>query len=127
MTIVYRRSNRSAMTPAIGPRNSAGSRRMAIVPPNTAPCAALPLTCDEANRAVASRPIQSPNDAAPSTSHSRRNGRMRSTDRSAAVMERSTGAELVSVSMAIPPVLPTGALYRAVQLIAGTHRRRTHK
>src|SRR3954447_4747072 len=38
-TIVYRRSNRSANTPATGPSTSAGSSRTAITEPNAAPLA----------------------------------------------------------------------------------------
>jgi hypothetical protein len=95
------------MTPAIGPRISAGTRRIAIVPLNAPPWATLPLTCCEANRAVASRPSQSPNEATLSTSQSRRKGRIRSTERSAAKPDRSTGAAVsvrASVLMAVPPV-----------------------
>ena len=43
MTIVKRRSNRSASTPATGPSTSAGSSRIAITPPNAAPLAVLPV------------------------------------------------------------------------------------
>ncbi|GGK96640.1 hypothetical protein GCM10012284_33580 [Mangrovihabitans endophyticus] len=89
---------------------------MAIVLLKALPCATLPCTCWEANNAVARVPIQSPNEATLSTSQSRRNGRMRSTDRRAAPPERSTGPEsvrgaLASLSMAdtSPCALP-GAL-----------------
>jgi hypothetical protein len=84
MTIVQRLSNRSASTPAIGPSTSAGSSRMAITPPKAAPFAVLPCTWEAAKTEVASRPSQSPKEAAPSTIQSRRNGWMRSTDRMAA-------------------------------------------
>ncbi len=63
-----------------------------MVPPNAAPCAVLPCTCEAAKIDVASRPSQSPKEAAPSTSQSRRNGRMRSTARIAAYPLGETGA-----------------------------------
>ncbi|GAA2713906.1 hypothetical protein GCM10010429_33090 [Micromonospora olivasterospora] len=79
----------------------------------------LPCTWDAAKTDVASRPSQSPKEAAPSTSHSRRNGRMRSTERIAAAPERSAAAAGASgwlvdgdtpgdsplfwLSMAVPP------------------------
>ncbi|GFJ90080.1 hypothetical protein Prum_037220 [Phytohabitans rumicis] len=93
MTIVRRRSNRSAITPANGPRMSAGSSRTAITEPKARPFAASPLTCADANVAVASRPSQSPRDATPVTTHNRRNGRIRRTDRSALKPDRSTWAD----------------------------------
>jgi hypothetical protein len=84
MTMVQRRSKRSANTPAIGPSTSAGSSRMAITPPKAAPWAVLPSTWEAAKTDVASRPNQSPKEAAPSTIQSRRNGVIRSTERMAA-------------------------------------------
>src|SRR5262249_15869662 len=49
-TMVNRRSNRSAMTPAIGPSTSAGSSRTAITPPNAPPLAGGVLTLGGAAR-----------------------------------------------------------------------------
>ncbi|GAA4569523.1 hypothetical protein GCM10023176_26320 [Micromonospora coerulea] len=49
----------------------------------------LPDTCAAAKTEVASSPSQSPKEATPSTIHSRRNGRMRSTERIAAAPDRS--------------------------------------
>ncbi|GHJ17947.1 hypothetical protein TPA0908_59420 [Micromonospora sp. AKA38] len=72
----------------------------------------LPETCEAANRAVASRPSQSPKEAALSTIHSRRNGRMRSTERMAANPDRSAAvpdddtpddSPFFWLSMAVPP------------------------
>ncbi len=112
MTIVHRRSNRSAKTPATGPSTSAGSSRIAVTPPNAAPWAVLPETWEAANSAVASRPSQSPKEAALSTIHSLRNGRMRSTERMAARPEWSAAvpgddtpgdSPLFWLSMAVPP------------------------
>ncbi|OLE21584.1 MAG: hypothetical protein AUG44_27140 [Actinobacteria bacterium 13_1_20CM_3_71_11] len=76
-TIVYRRSHRSATTPASGPRMSAGSIRTATTDPNASPLAADPLTLFDAKIALASRPSQSPIEDRPRTSHSRRNARIR--------------------------------------------------
>jgi hypothetical protein len=90
-TIVYRRSQRSATTPASGPMIRAGSMRTATTDPNAAPLAAEPLTCWLAKIDEASRPSQSPREESPSTSHSRRNGRMRRIALSPAAPDRSTG------------------------------------
>ncbi|GIJ08234.1 hypothetical protein Van01_14480 [Micromonospora andamanensis] len=62
---------------------------MAITPPKAAPLAVLPSTWAAAKTLVASSPSQSPKEAAPSTIHSLRNGRMRSTERIAPYPVRS--------------------------------------
>jgi len=90
-TIVYRRSQRSATTPASGPMIRAGSMRTATTEPNAAPLAAEPLTCWLAKIEEASRPSQSPREDSPSTSQSRRNARMRRIALSPALPDRSTG------------------------------------
>jgi hypothetical protein len=90
-TIVYRRSQRSATTPASGPMINAGSIRTATTEPNAAPFAAEPLTCWLAKIDEASRPSQSPSEESPSTSQSRRNGRIRRMALSPAPPVRSMG------------------------------------
>nr|BFF23361.1 hypothetical protein GCM10025732_13260 [Glycomyces mayteni] len=77
--MVLRRSNRSANTPATGPSTSDGRSRSTIVAENAAPLAAGSSNRDCANPAVAKIASQSPNEARPSTVHSRRKGLIRST------------------------------------------------
>src|SRR5688500_12659801 len=60
MTIVLRRSNRSAMAPARGPRTIAGSSRNSSTPPRAKLAAANPSTSEVAVAVIASSPSQSP-------------------------------------------------------------------
>ena len=119
MTIVQRRSNRSAKHAG---HRAEHQRRQQPDGDHAAEGGALGGAAGAPARrrrsTVASRPSQSPKEAAPSTSQSRRNGRMRSTERIAAEPDGSAlaagGAPTVAgatrrrlavfwLSMAVPP------------------------
>src|SRR5688572_7007630 len=81
-TIVLRRSHRSAMAPARGPRTIAGSNRNSRTPPRAKLAAANPSTSEVAVAVIARSPSQSPKLDSDIDSHSLRKSRTRSTARS---------------------------------------------
>src|SRR4051794_26125543 len=84
ITIVLRRSNRSAKAPASGPSTIAGSRRKSSTPPRAKLAAANPSTRDVAVAVIARNPNQSPKLDSDIDSQSLRKSLTRSTARSLA-------------------------------------------
>jgi hypothetical protein len=112
MTIVIRRSRRSASAPASGPNSSAGSSVASHTPPTAELLATAPPVASEGASAVSATMLsQSPRLDRDSAIHSRRNGLIDSTPGSRAWFRRA--APSPSFPRPAPPLIAAARKFTA--------------